>query len=1120
MRPTEKVLQGPKSLSLPLTEVTVAVVAARRLGPDRLDGNSLQALQWEAGRKEVAWNVPEGEWLITTYELEPAVVNGGIIDLMNSEAIAKFINIYYEEFHRRYGQYFGNVMPGTFADHEGDYGGKLPWTPRLFETFRCKAGYDLIPNLPGLIYDIGSRTEKVRCDLLDTVSELYADSFFKQVGDWCRQHNIQYTGHVWEESLFWGAAWQGDFFRIMRSMTTPGCDTLEEWGRQSVWLKEAASVAAFEGQHLVCENQGVQGGDSYLSPERMRRVSNCLGAWDIGEFVPHAFNFDLGRTNFPPDWFRGQPFLSWFRAYADQMRRISFVNRECRHLADLLILYPQVSVWGQASTAFRNEDFTYLLQNSNWSDDAVDTSGQYADLKTRLTEARFDFMVADDYYLSQSKPEDGHLRIANSDFKVLILPPMSTTRRSTAELISRFYQAGGTVIALRRLPYTSVEAGRADPELKAIWEEVFETRPSLQPYRMRKGTNGGLSYFVPGSVTDLVEVIREVVDPDIELVEGPSDHLYALHKRKAGIDLYWLVNDTPERRTWLLRLKAGGRPERWDAPTGQRTPLFYETQGNKTIIRLSLGPWDASYVVFEPSGLGQPLALSATNLDEFYVLHADKRGVAVHGRGLPHGDPLYLELQDGGSRYRGEYHAGKTVPLQISGEWNVTVDSSRIPLPYAQVREDPADRGLRERWYAQTEDKASWNSLWLSPLMRSIRQWNVIGPFPNPNDHGLDEVYAPENNMPVNYEEEYQGDEGQQLCWHEVDSAAESIGPPGGIGTIELVGGPYGPSSYIVDYGRVLRMSPAHGTIYLQTNVYVPEGGEALMMLTAPHPTTVYVNNEKAYSRFLRPLYLDFTDGFATRIPLRLNGGWNSVLIKFLHNPVDAKPTQFTCRIERKSGAAIEGLVYSSRITNDPQATRRGYRWLSFPIPKVASALHVPQLRDAWLAFVDDRQVSASPEIPLPRGARTVTVRVSMSEVLDSPFAFSTTSAPMPLGTWKVPGLQHFSGTMVYEKTVYVPAYLLAERVLLDCGEVGVCAEAWVNGNVAGSRPWAPYVFDVTEHLRVGENQFKVRVANTEANARAVGASLPILANIDVDGWQGPARLVPFVERDIICSIL
>jgi hypothetical protein len=149
-----------------------------------------------------------------------------------------------------------------------------------------------------------------------------------------------------------------------------------------------------------------------------------------------------------------------------------------------------------------------------------------------------------------------------------------------------------------------------------------------------------------------------------------------------------------------------------------------------------------------------------------------------------------------------------------------------------------------------------------------------------------------------------------------------------------------------------------------------------------------------------------------------------------------------------------------------------------------------------------------------------VTLRVSASEVLDRQFAFSTIPTTLPLGTWKVPGLEHFSGTMVYEKIVDVPASLLAERVMLDCGVVGVCAEAWVNGKSVGKRPWGPYSFDVTEQLHAGANQIKVRVANSEGNARAVGTWRDHLENIDVDGWQGPARLVPFVERDFTCSLV
>jgi len=77
-------------------------------------------------------------------------------------------------------------------------------------------------------------------------------------------------------------------------------------------------------------------------------------------------------------------------------------------------------------------------------------------------------MVADDYYIGKSEFAGSLMRINDLEFQVLIPSPMSTTRRDTAIKVRDFYRAGGTVIALRRLPYNSVETGRDDAELKAI----------------------------------------------------------------------------------------------------------------------------------------------------------------------------------------------------------------------------------------------------------------------------------------------------------------------------------------------------------------------------------------------------------------------------------------------------------------------------------------------------------------------------------------------------------------------------------------------------------------------------------------------------------------------------
>ncbi len=1122
LRARKTTVRGPQRVRVALPQGTIAVVVGRQTGQETLDGESLKKLPTESGATEVEWDAPEGDWIVFTYAVEKAIgqPDHGTVDLMSREAIAEFIKIYYDEFYRRYAEYFGNAMPATFADHEGDYGAKLPWTPALFDTFQRQAGYSLEPYLPALTYDIGEKTEKVRCDLLDTVSALYSDSFFKQVTDWCHQHKIEHSGHVWEESLIFGPAEQGDFFRILRSLSNPGCDTLVEWGRQSVWLKEDASVADFEGRHVVCENQGVQGESSYLSPEKMRRVSNCLGAWNIGEFIPHAFDYDLSRINFPPDWFRSQPYLPWFRAYADQMRRISFMNCDSHHVADVLLLYPQVSIWGQSAPAFRTENFRQLLNNSFWSDDAVDTNEQYAMLKLRLTEERLDFKVADDHYMAESRSEGKLLQIRDSQFSVLVLPPMSTIRRATAERVRDFFKAGGKVIAHRRLPMISAESGRNDRELEAIWKETFDSRPTVEPYRLKENSNGGRAYYVPGSVPDVLEAVREViVNPDVEVIDGPTDHLYVLHKIKDGIDFFWVVNDTDKPRANVLRLRAKGRPERWDAHTGQSSPLFYQTAGERTAVRLSLGPWDAAYVAFDSEGPVQPLALTSTNLEELYISAANDNEITVHGRApAKPNDSLFVVLSGGQHQYRGEYTPNAAKPLELGGEWNVTIEDPLISLPYAFVVDDPKNRGLRERWYSQSAGRLEWNLSWLSPMNRSIREWNVMGPFPIPADERLDRTYPPERS--IDYGAVYHGDKDRLLQWRQINAADYRIGHYGGnwtLGTIEVVGGPYAPENFIVDYVEPLRVEPLEGTIYAQTNVYSPAETDAVMVLGTASPRAVFLNGAKVYSRWLRPLYFQFTDGFAARIPIHLQSGWNSLLLKFLHNPDDPEPGSFTCRIDRSDGSSIPGLIASSRVSNTAD-DRTGYRWLRFQVPVVASALRIPAMRSPWIAFVDDARVASSSEIPLPNGAKSVTLRVAASEPLESPFAFSTRTSSLPLGSWKVPGMEYFSGRVIYERTVSVPSSLLSEDVLLDCGEVGVVAEAWINGNSVGSRPWPPYVFDVTRHLRPGTNHIKLRIANAAANARAAGIYHQILEYIDRDGWVGPCRLVPYVNRNIRCQ--
>ncbi|WP_274651367.1 glycosyl hydrolase [Paenibacillus humicola] len=133
---------------------------------------------------------------------------------------------------------------------------------------------------------------------------------------------------------------------------------------------------------------------------------------------------------------------------------------------------------------------------------------------------------------------------------------------------------------------------------------------------------------------------------------------------------------------------------------------------------------------------------------------------------------------------------------------------------------------------------------------------------------------------------------------------------------------------------------------------------------------------------------------------------------------------------------------------------------------------------------------------------------------------------PRPaLSSWaEWEGMEHFSGTLVYESRFDFPAEAVeaggpeggapsvggyrdgggeaqigSRPVRLDLGDTGEIARVAVNGRDAGVRMWKPYVFDVSPFLQAGANELRIEVTNSLAN-RYDGQRLP-------SGLLGPVTL-------------
>jgi hypothetical protein len=79
-------------------------------------------------------------------------------------------------------------------------------------------------------------------------------------------------------------------------------------------------------------------------------------------------------------------------------------------------------------------------------------------------------------------------------------------------------------------------------------------------------------------------------------------------------------------------------------------------------------------------------------------------------------------------------------------------------------------------------------------------------------------------------------------------------------------------------------------------------------------------------------------------------------------------------------------------------------------------------------------------------------------------------------------GMDGFSGEITYSTTFDMEQSDLKNQVWIDLGEVHEICELTINGVDVGVALWAPYRFDITKYIKVGENSIDIRVTNTLSN--------------------------------------
>jgi len=404
---------------------------------------------------------PYPEMLIFTLEAD-----GYPVDVLNPEAIRRFIDVTHERYAATVGEFFGNTIPGMFTD-ETSLGGQvgasaIPWTRDFMEDLSAQMGRDARVYLPLLFSaeavgrDVVGRYSEheitaARCEYNNLLTARFSEAYWKQITDWCGKRGLIHTGHVGGEDNLPDNLSFGHFFRTAGALHAPGVDVI--WrqlfpGQEenfpfprlaSSALKQHPRQAEGDWSNLaITESNAVYGFGFHY--EQMRWLADYQFQGGIGLYAPMATHYTCcgGRlyctmSHLGP----GNPLWPVYGAFAEYVGRMCAVTRETVEHAPVAVYYPVEALWTLDGT---QEAWTSLRETC---------------LTLTNLQIGFDFLDGD--FLPELQAQDGRACGGQAAYREIIVPAtLAISARSLGKL-AELAQGGVTVRFLEHWPLHAAE---------------------------------------------------------------------------------------------------------------------------------------------------------------------------------------------------------------------------------------------------------------------------------------------------------------------------------------------------------------------------------------------------------------------------------------------------------------------------------------------------------------------------------------------------------------------------------------------------------------------------------------------------------------------------------------
>lgn len=386
-------------------------------------------------------------------------INEFYVDVLDKKVIAKFIDEIYAEYYRR----LGSSFDGFFTDEPQILRGEgYPWSLTLEDQFTKRYGYSLVENLDALFSE-REGYKQVRIDYWTLVTDLFSESFFKQIYDWCTDHGYKLTGHlVCEESFISQLVSNGACMPHYEYFHVPGMDWLGRPVFDCLTPMQLSSAAAQTGKKQILSETYAASGHN-VSHNELKRIFEWQMVHGINLLCTHLEGYSLRgirKRDYPPAMYYQQPWWSDMKVFFDAMSRVGMLIAEGKINVDTLLIHPQSTAWLLYNGVLRGD-------NSQHDNMFVYNNSLLADMRA-IEDKHVEYHLGDETLMRRhGRVENGELIIGEMKYKTVVMPTKYIDLLPTTKaLLEEFKKQGGKIISVgdvapnpimepSRLSYTS-----------------------------------------------------------------------------------------------------------------------------------------------------------------------------------------------------------------------------------------------------------------------------------------------------------------------------------------------------------------------------------------------------------------------------------------------------------------------------------------------------------------------------------------------------------------------------------------------------------------------------------------------------------------------------------------